>query len=238
MAGHSKWANIKHRKEKADLIKGKIFTRIIKEIITAVSLGGPDDKSNARLKLALQKAKAVNVPKETIERNIKKASSSSSMAYFEITYEIYGYGGVGLFLEIMTDNKNRTSSDIHIVMNKKGGTLAMPGGVAYNFDQMGVIQVLKDRVVEEDLFLAVTEAGALDFENENDMFVVLTAPDKLFSVKEVVDRLKVVVQSAELQRVPKNLIECSSDDQEANIELINSLELLDDVDAIYHNMKL
>ena len=152
MAGHSKWANIKHRKGRADLIKGKIFSRIIKEIITAVKLGGPDPKSNSRLRLVILKAREANMPSENIERNIKKASSAEQADYSEFTYEMYGYGGVGMILDIMTDNKNRISSDVRIAMNKKGGTLASPGAVAYNFDQKGVIQVLKKNANEDELF--------------------------------------------------------------------------------------
>jgi YebC/PmpR family DNA-binding regulatory protein len=238
MAGHSKWANIKHRKGKADAIKGKIFSRITKEIITAVKLGGPDVKSNSRLRLVLQKARAANMPTDNIERNIKKASSADQAAYSEITYELYGYGGVGLILEIMTDNKNRTSSDIRIAMNKRGGTLANPGAVAYNFDHKGVIQVLKNKAVEDELFLAVSEAGADDFESEDDLFIITTPPEKLIQVKEAIDKLGVICESAELQMLPKNSVECSAEDQKSNLDLIEWLEGLDDVDAVYHNMKL
>jgi len=238
MAGHSKWANIKHRKGKADAIKGKIFSRITKEIITAVKLGGPDVKSNSRLRLVLQKARAANMPTDNIERNIKKASSADQAAYSEITYELYGYGGVGLILEIMTDNKNRTSSDIRIAMNKRGGTLANPGAVAYNFDHKGVIQVLKSKAIEDELFLTVSEAGADDFEAEDDLFIITTPPDKLIQVKEAIDKLGVICESAELQMLPKNTVECSAEDQRSNLDLIEWLEGLDDVDAVYHNMKL
>ena len=135
MAGHSKWANIKHRKARADAKKGKEFTRVTKEIITAVKVGGPDPEANPRLRLALQKAKVVNLPKDNIERNIKKASSADQSNYEEITYELYGHGGVGIIVEIMTDNKNRTSSDIRIATNKRGGSIASPGSVAFNFDK-------------------------------------------------------------------------------------------------------
>src|SRR5579872_4847946 len=168
MAGHSKWANIKHRKGRADKIKGKIFSRITKEIITAVKLGGPDPKSNSRLRLVILKAREVNMPSDNIERNIKKASSADQADFSEFTYEMYGYGGVGMILDIMTDNKNRISSDVRIAMNKKGGNLASPGAVAYNFDQKGVIQVPRKNVLEDALFLAVTEAGADEFEVEDE----------------------------------------------------------------------
>ncbi len=237
MAGHSKWANIKHRKGRADAIKGKVFSRITKEIITAVKLGGPDPKSNSRLRLILIKARESNMPSENIERNIKKASSADQAAYSEITYELYGYGGVGMILEIMTDNKNRISSDVRIAMNKKGGTLANPGAVAYNFDQKGVIQVLKKNAVEDELFLAVSEAGADEFESEDEMFIITTPPDQLFHVKEAIDKMGVKCEEAELKMIPKLYVECSPEDQKANLELMEYLEDLDDVDAVHHNMK-
>ncbi len=238
MAGHSKWANIKHRKGKADAIKGKAFSRVTKEIITAVKLGGPDPKSNTRLRFAVQKAREVNMPSDNIERNIKKASSSDQAAYSDVTYELYGYGGVGLIVEIMTDNKNRTSSDIRIALNKRGGTQANPGAVAFNFDHKGVIQVPKSAIKEDDLFMLVSEAGADDFEVEEDFYMITTPPDQLFQVKEAIEKLGIKPELAELQQIPKNWIECSPEDQKANLELIEWLEALDDVDAVYHNMKL
>jgi YebC/PmpR family DNA-binding regulatory protein len=238
MAGHSKWANIKHRKGRADAIKGKIFSRITKEIITAVKLGGPDQKSNSRLRLVLTKAREANMPSENIERNIKKATSADQAAYSEITYELYGYGGVGMILEIMTDNKNRISSDVRIAMNKRGGTLANPGAVAYNFDQKGVIQVLKKNAPEDELFLAVSEAGADDFEAEDEVYIITTPPDLLFQVKEAIAKMGVKCEEAELQMIPKVYVECSPADQKSNLDLIEYLEGLDDVDAVHHNMKL
>jgi YebC/PmpR family DNA-binding regulatory protein len=237
MAGHSKWANIKHRKGRADLIKGKIFSRITKEIITSVKLGGPDPKSNSRLRLVMLKAREANMPGENIDRNIKKASSADQADFSEFTYELYGYGGVGMILDIMTDNKNRISSDVRIAMNKKGGTLANPGAVAYNFDQKGVIQILKKNAVEDELFLAVSEAGADEFESEDEMFIITTPPDQLFHVKEAIDKMGIKCESAELQMIPKVYVECSPEDQKANLELMEYLEGLDDVDAVHHNMK-
>src|ERR1051326_5724560 len=158
MAGHSKWANIKHRKGKADAIKGKIFSRLTKEIISAVKQGGPDPKSNTKLRMVIQKARAANLPSDNIERNIKKAASADQADYQEMSYELYGYGGVGVIVEIMTDNKNRISSDMRIATNKKGGTIASPGAVAFNFDRKGVIRVLKSNAIEDELFMASTEA--------------------------------------------------------------------------------
>jgi YebC/PmpR family DNA-binding regulatory protein len=238
MAGHSKWANIKHRKGRADAIKGKIFSRLTKEIISAVKQGGPDPKSNSRLRLVIQKARVANLPSDNIERNIKKAASADQADYVEMTYELYGYGGVGIIAEVMTDNKNRIASDMRIATNKKGGTIANPGAVAFNFDRKGVIQVLKKNAVEDQLFLAATEAGAEDFEATEDAFIITTPPDQLFQVKEKLDQLGIPCEEAELQMIPKLYIDCDAEMQKMNLELIDYLESLDDVDVVYHNMNL
>jgi YebC/PmpR family DNA-binding regulatory protein len=237
MAGHSKWANIKHRKERADAIKGKMFSRLTKEIISAVKQGGPDPKSNTRLRLAIQKAKMANLPSENIERNIKKASSADQADYEEILYELYGYGGVGIIVEMMTDNKNRAASEIRIATNKRGGTIATPGAVAFNFDRKGVIQISKKDGVEDALFLAVSEAGAEDFDVEEEFFIITTPPDKLFQVKDKIDQLGLKVDTAELQMIPKVYVECNPEVAKENFSLIEWLENIDDVDAVYHNMQ-
>jgi YebC/PmpR family DNA-binding regulatory protein len=238
MAGHSKWANIRHRKSRADAIKGKIFTRLIKEIISAVKQGGPDPKTNSRLRLVIQKAKVANLPGDTIERNIKRATSQGQADYTEMAYELYGYGGVGIIAEVMTDNRNRISSDMRIATNKKGGTIATPGSVAFNFDRKGVIQVPRKNAPEEELFLAATEAGAEDFDVTDDAFMITTAPDQLIQVKEKLDQLGIGTEQAELQMLPKLYIECDAETQKLNLDLIDYLESLEDVDAVYHNMKM
>jgi YebC/PmpR family DNA-binding regulatory protein len=237
MAGHSKWANIKHRKGKADARKGKVFSRIAKEIISAVKVGGgPDPKNNPRLRLVLQKARAANVPNEIIERNIKKASSADQADYQEMTYELYGYGGVGIIVDIMTDNKHRIASEMRIATNKRGGTIANPGAVAFNFDRKGVIQISKKHAVEEEVFLAATEAGAEDFEATEDMYVVTTDPAHLYSVKEAIQKLGFECDEASLEMVPKTTVECDEEMAKSNLALIEWLEELEDVDAVYHNM--
>ncbi len=237
MAGHSKWANIKHRKSRSDAIKGKLFSRITKEIISAVKQGGPDPKSNPKLRMVLVKAREANLPNENIERNIKKATSADQADYVEFTYEIYGYGGVGIIVDVMTDNKNRISSDMRIATNKKGGTIANPGAVAFNFDRKGVIQVAKKNAIEDELFLTATNAGAEDFDAEEELFIITTAPDQLFQVKEKLEQSGIKVEEADLQMIPKNYVECNQENAKANLELIEYLEALDDVDAVFHNMK-
>lgn len=239
MAGHSKWANIKHKKERADAKKGKVFSRCAKEIISAVKVGGgPDPKSNAKLRLAVDKAKAANVPNDVIERNIKKASSSDQADYTEMTYELYGHGGVGLVVDIMTDNKNRIASEIRIATNKRGGTIATPGAVSFNYDRKGVIQLAKNHAIEDELFMAATEAGAEDFETEEEMFVITTDPTDLFKVKEAVEKLGFNCDSASLEMIPKVFVDCDEETIKANEALIEWLEDIDDVDAVYHNMNL
>ena len=238
MAGHSKWANIKHRKGKADAKKGKLFSRAAKEIISATKLGGPDPKSNPRLKIAIQKAREVNMPNENVERNIKKASSADQADFHEISYEIYGHGGVGLFIDVMTDNKNRISSEMKIATNKRGGTIASPGAVAFNFDRKGVIQVAKKNALEDELFLAATEAGAEDFEAADEIFIITTEPTNLYAVRDAINHLGFACESAELEMIPKSLVECDEETAKENLALIDWLEELEDVDAVYHNMKI
>jgi len=236
MAGHSKWANIKHRKGRADAAKGKLFSRIAKEIISAVKQGDADPKNNPRLRLAMDKARAANMPNENVQRNIKKASSSDQADYVELTYELYGHGGVGIICEVMTDNKNRISSEMRIATNKKGGTVASPGSVAFNFEQKGVIQIKKTQGSEEDLFLLVTDSGAEDFEAADDLYMVTTAPDQLYEVKGKIEAAGIQCDEANLEMIPKVNVDCDPDVAKANMELIDWLEELEDVDSVYHNM--
>lgn len=238
MAGHSKWANIKHKKERVDAKKGKVFSRIAKEIISAVRQGGSDPKSNTKLKIVLQKAKEANFPSDNVERNIKKASSSDQADFNELTYELYGHGGVGIIVDVMTDNKNRSASDMRIATNKKGGSIASPGSVAFNFDRKGVIQVSKEGVEEEALFLLATEAGAEDFETDEGMFMIITAPDELYAVKEKLGQSGIFCAEASLEMIPKILVSCDEEMQKANLALIEFLEGLDDVDTVFYNMEV
>ena len=237
MAGHSKWANMKHRKDRSDRKKGKIFSRITKEIMSAVKQGGSDPKGNSKLRLAIQKAKDANMPSENVERNIKKASSADQQDFTEITYELYGYGGVGILVDIMTDNKNRISGEIRIATNKHGGTIATPGAVSYNFDRKGVFHIPKTALSEDDLFLLITEAGADDLVLEDDSYVVYTSVEAFIPVKEALQKAGVKWEEAELAMVPKAYVEVNEEDANSNIALIEYLEGLDDVDNVFHNMK-
>lgn len=238
MAGHSKWANIKHKKARTDAKKGKIFSRLTKEIITAVKISGADSKTNQRLRIALQKARDANMPADNIERNIKKAISQDQSDYHEISYEIYGYGGVGIFCQAMTDNKNRLSSDMRIVSNKTGATIASPGSVAFNFDRQGVIHVAKKNAIEDELFLLASEAGASDFDaSDDECFLIMTDPQQLHSVYEKLQEAHIPMEQAELEMLPKLWIDCSEEDRANNMAIIERLEELEDVDQVFHNMR-
>ena len=237
MSGHSKWANIKHRKDRADRKKGKVFSRVMKEIISAVKQGGPDPKSNGKLRIAISKAKENNLPTDNVERNIKKAASSDQQDFVDVSYELYGFGGVGIIVEGMTDNKNRFASDIRIAINKCGGTIATPGAVTYNFHRRGVIRVLKSMANEDDLFMKVSDAGAEDFSDDEDQFVITTPVDRFPQVKEVLEKAGIKCEEASLEMVPKVWVEVNEEDGNKNITLLDWLENLDDVDAVYHNMK-
>ena len=238
MAGHSKWANIKHKKERSDAKKGKIFSRLVKEIISAVKQGGGDPKTNSKLRLVIQKAKSANVPMENIEKNIKKASQNDQQDYVEVTYELYGHGGIGLVVEAMTDNRNRTASEMRIATHKKGGTIASPGSVLYNFDRKGIIEIQKKDHEEEEVFLVASELGAEDFEVLDAGFLVVTSAAHLFAVKEGLEQREIICCEAGVEMLPKSTIVCDPKDEEANLELIAYLEALDDVDVVVHNMEI
>lgn len=237
MAGHSKWANTKHRKERADHKKGKIFSRIIKELISAVKLGGADAKTNARLRMIIQKAKDHNIPNENIERNLKKASSAEQNTYEEVTYELYGYGGVGIIVEAMTDNKNRTASDMRIAVNKRGGSLVEPGSVLYNFARKGACYVPKASIKEEELLAKAIDAGAEDLDNEDEEhFLVICDSTEFAAVKENLLSQGVHCVEDKLIYLPLRLVDCNEEDGKANLALIEWLEQVSDVDEVYHNM--
>ncbi|NGX58584.1 MAG: putative transcriptional regulatory protein [Chlamydiae bacterium] len=238
MAGHSKWANIRHKKSRADAKKGKVFSRIAKEIISAVKQGGLDPKSNSRLRLVIQKAKAANFPSDNIERNIKKAMSADQEDYFELTYELYGHGGVGIIVDIMTDNKNRISAEMRIATNKFGGSVANPGSVAFNFDRKGILKLTKQHAVEEELFFAATEAGAEDFDILEDMYIVVTDPTELIAVKEEIEKLGFAVDEESLEMIPKIMVDVDEETAKKNMALVEWIEDLDDVDVVYHNMNV
>lgn len=238
MSGHSKWNNIKNKKEKTDAQKAKVFTKIGKEIAIAVREGGPDPNVNRKLKDLIAKAKSCNVPNDNIERSIKKASGADSVQYEEITYEGYGPSGIAVIVETATDNRNRTASDVRHFFDKYGGNLGQSGCVAYMFDNKGVIVIdNEEKEIDEDTLMeASLEAGAADFAANGDIFEIYTEPDDLDAVRDALEAQGYKIDSAELDKIPQTYITLESEEDIKNMNLlIEHLEDNDDVQEIYHN---
>lgn len=238
MSGHSKWANIKHKKEKTDAQKAKVFTKIGKEIAIAVKEGGGDPNSNAKLRDLIQKAKANNVPNDNIERTIKKALGAGGESYEEITYEGYGPGGVAVIVETTTDNRNRTAGNVRSYFSKYHGNMGQTGSVSFMFEDKGVIVIAnEDGDIDEDkLMETALEAGAEDFMANEDSFEIYTVSDDVYSINESLVAAGYVVASAEKSKIPSNYVTL---DNEEDIKfmnlLIEKLEEDDDVMDVYHN---
>ena len=239
MSGHSKFANIKHKEEKNDAAKGKIFTIIGREIAVAVKEGGPDPNNNSRLRDVIAKAKANNMPNDTIERGIKRAAGDAgSVNYERVTYEGYGPGGIAIIVEALTDNKNRTASNVRNAFTKGNGSLGTTGCVSYMFDQKG--QIIIDReecdMDADDLMMTALDAGAEDFSEEEDSFEILTSPEDFSAVREALETQGIPMAEAEIKMIPQNYVALSD---ENDIKFLNrTLDLLDDdddVQAVYHN---
>lgn len=240
MSGHSKWANIKHKKGKADALRGKITTKISREITIAVRMGGSDPTGNMKLKLALSKAKANNIPKDNIQRAIQKgAGALEGQSFEEITYEGYGPAGVAMMVSCLTDNRNRTAADVRHVFSKYGGNLGATGCVGYMFQQKGVFAVSKETGVEEDdLMMAALEAGAEDIKNEEEGFEIVTTPDTFDDVEKALADAGIEVEMAEITMIPDTMAELSAEDAERVQKMLDVLEDLDDVQDVYHNADL
>ena len=236
MAGHSKWANIQHRKKAQDARRGKLFTKLIREVTVAVKQSGPDPSANSRLRLAMDKAFAGNVPKDTIERAIKRAAGDGDGAQIEeIRYEGYGPGGVAVMVECMTDNRNRTVSDVRHAFTKFGGNLGTDGSVAYLFDKVGQISFAplcdEDRVME-----AALEAGAEDVVvNEDGSIDVITTVESFSDVKSAIDGTELTHEQAEVTMRPQTNVELGGEDAEKMVRMLEALEDLDDVQQVYSN---
>jgi len=242
VAGHSKWANIKHRKAKMDAQKGKIFTKIAREIIVAARMGGGDPANNFRLKLLIEKAKAANMPNENIQRAIQKGiGGSEGDNYEELRYEGYGPGGVAIMVTLLTDNRNRSAAEMRHIFSKNGGNLGETGCVSWMFKEKGQITVSREEtnISEDDLMLAALDAGAEDVITEDDRFVIYTAPDDLEKVRESLITQGIKVSEAEVNLIPENTMEISDAEQAKKIiKLIDSLEDHDDVQKVYTNFEL
>lgn len=243
MSGHSKWANIKHKKARSDEKRGKEFTKIAKEITIAVKTGGGSDPdSNAKLKLAIQKAKGVNMPNENISRAIKKgAGDMDSETFEEIIYEGYAPAGVAVMLEIATDNRNRTAPDIRHLFSKHNGNMGEAGCVSWMFKRVGLLVVDKEQcpLAEEDLILVALELGADDVRDEDETFEIISGPEVFMEVKEGLEKEGLTFSEADLVMLPENTIEITDVDTAARIiKLVDLLEDHDDVQRVYTNMSL
>ena len=237
MSGHSKWHNIQQKKGKSDAARANIFTKIGREIAVAVKQGGADPAANSKLRDAIAKAKANNMPNDNITRSIKKASGElGSINYEEMTYEGYGVGGTACIVEALTDNKNRTAGDVRHLFDKFGGSMGTTGCVSFMFNKKGVITVSKADIEEDDLMMFALEAGAEDILTEDDeVFEVLTAPGDLSAVRDELDKNGVKILSAEVDMIPENEVTPDKSQQETLLKMIDKLEELDDVQNVYHN---
>ena len=239
MSGHSKFANIKHKKEKNDAAKGKIFTVIGREIALAVKEGGADPANNSKLRDVIAKAKSNNMPNDTIERGIKKAAGDvNSVNYEQVTYEGYGPSGIAIIVEALTDNKNRTAANVRSAFTKGNGNMGNSGCVSYMFDKKGQIIIDKEEceMDADDLMMIALDAGAEDFAEEEDSFEILTDPDEFSTVREALEKEGIAMASAEVTMIPQNYVTLKD---ENDIKYLNkTLDLLDDdddVQAVYHN---
>ncbi len=239
MSGHSKWANIKHKKGKMDAVRGKVTTKISREITVAVRMGGSDPTGNMRLKLALQKARENNIPKENIQRAIQKGSGAlEGSNYEEIKYDGYGPGGVAIMVEAMTDNRNRTAADVRHLFSKYGGNLGESGCVSWMFKQKGIFVIEQDGIDEEELMLMVLDAGAEDFEAVDDQFEITTDPDDFEKVQEELEKNNIKTIVARITMVPETTASLSGDESVKMMKLMEALEDHDDIQEVYTNFDI
>jgi YebC/PmpR family DNA-binding regulatory protein len=239
MAGHSKWAGIKHKKAKNDAARGKVFTKLIREITVAARQGGGDPDANPRLRLAIQTAKAQNMPNDNINRAIKKGTGGDDGAHFEeITYEGYGPAGVAMLIDTLTDNKNRTTAEVRHALTKHNGNMGEAGCVAWNFKTLGIVRVNKELCDEETLMEVALEAGAEDVRDEEEFFEVVSSPSSLAAVSEGLEKGNIPFESANIEKVPKTLVKVDGDEARKVLRLMEMLEDLDDVQRVSANFDI
>lgn len=236
MSGHSKWANIKHKKGKTDALRARITTKISKEITLAARMGGGDPVGNMRLKLALTKAKQNNVPKENIQRAIAKGiGATSGEGFEEMSYEGYGPGGVAIIVECSTDNKNRTAADVRYTFTHHGGSIGTPGCVGWMFKKKGIIIVDKEVADEDTLMLLALDSGAEDVQTHEEVYEIITEPDAFIAVSEALEKEGIEVESSEVSMIPDNTVSLDGEKAESMQKMIEALEEIDDVQEVYHN---
>jgi YebC/PmpR family DNA-binding regulatory protein len=239
MSGHSKWATIKRKKAVTDAKRGKLFTQVIKEITIAARMGGGDQKANPRLRLAIDKAKNANMPADNIKRAIMKGTGElPGTVYEDVTYEGYGPGGVALIIESVTDNKNRTVSEIRHLLERHNGKLGASNSVAWMFHRKGFIRVIRSRYDEEQLLTSALEAGADDMSTEEDSYEIFTTPDSFETVKQALDGKGIKMEEAEIQRIPENMVKVEGKDAEQILKLMEALEEHEDVQHVYANFDI
>ncbi len=238
MSGHNKWSTIKRKKGANDAKRGKIFTKIIKEIIIAAREGGGDPDSNARLRLAVQNAKGANMPKDNIERAIKKAVGSDADNYVETSFEGYAPGGIAVFVECLTDNNNRTVASVRAAFNKHGGNLGTNGSLSFLFDRKGVFTITNEGFDLEELELEMIDAGADDFEVDDDSISVTCAMEDFGNVNKKLNELGAEIQEAGLKRIPNDTKSLDVESARKVLKLIDVLEDDDDIQAVYHNLEM
>ncbi len=239
MSGHSKWAQIKRKKAKTDQQRGKLFSKLIREITTAARVGGGDPKGNMRLKAAIEEAKSVNLPADTLRRAIQKGTGElPGEAYEEVTYEGYGPGGVALMVRVLTDNKNRTAPEIRHAFTKFGGNLGEVGSVGWMFERKGLVLVEASRVDEDELLALALEAGAADLRRADSVFEIATEPAQLEAVRRVLEEKGVPLQSAEVTYVPQSTIRLEGKEAQQVLRLVEGLEELEDVQKVYANFDI
>ena len=239
MSGHSKWASIKHKKGAADAKRGKLFTKLIREITVAARNGGGKSETNARLRLAIQRAKDANMPQENIERSIKKGTGElEGVSYEEVTYEGYGPGGIAIMVEVLTDNKNRASGVIRNIFSKKGGNMAGQGSVNWMFEKRGYIVINKSEIEEDKLMDVVLDAGAEDLKAEDTTYAVTVPQSDFDKVKKAIVDNKIKIEASEITNVPKNTIMVTGENAKKVLALVNELEDNDDVQNVYANFDI
>jgi YebC/PmpR family DNA-binding regulatory protein len=238
MSGHSKWSTIKRKKGAIDAKRGKIFTKIIKEIIIAAKDGGGDPDTNSRLRLAIQNAKGANMPKENIDRAIKKAVGADATTYIETSFEGYAHGGVAVFAECLTDNNNRTVASIRSAFNKHGGKLGTNGSLSSLFERKGVFTLRKEGFSQDDIELELIDAGAQDFEDYDDTLTVTCAKEDFGSLNRKLNELGIEPEEAGLKRVPNNTKSLDLESAKKVMRFIESLEDDDDIQNVYHNLEI
>lgn len=239
MSGHSKWHNIKNAKEKSDAQKGKIFTKIGREIAVAVKTGGADPETNGKLKDLISKAKQSNMPNDTISRSIKKASGElGSINYEECSYEGYGVGGSAVIVRCLTDNKNRTAGDVRHAFDKFGGSLGSLGCVSFLFDRKGVLVLEKGNLSEDDVLLLALDADAEDVKDEGDVYEIVCAPENLTNVKSKLEESGLNFISSEVEFIPQNYVDLDEKQCDTFQKMVDKLEESDDVQEVIHNVNL